>query len=212
MADKFQNKYRIPSARLANWNYGWNAAYFVTICTKDRECFFGEIVNVAPPPVEMQCIASLQSQPPQMQLSDIGKIVQTEWLRTPEIRPDMNLELGAFVVMPNHFHGIIIIGENEFNTQRDNDTHGGDTTIRKEAMHGVSTEYQNTFAPQSKNLPSIIRGFKSSVTTKARTLHSVFAWQPRFHDHIIRDNKSFHNISEYIVNNPANWKTDEWNR
>ncbi len=140
-----------------------------------------------------------------MKLSDIGEIVQNEWLKSPEIRPDMNLELDAFIVMPNHFHGIIIIGENEFNTQR-----AADGDERRDAMHCVSTAYQNTFAPQSKNLASIIRGFKSSVTTKASPLHPGFAWQPRFHDHIIRDNQSFHNISEYIANNPANWKTDEW--
>ena len=96
MEQKFQNKYRIQSTRLASWDYGWPGYYFVTICTKHRQCFFGEI----------HC------------LSEIGKIVQTEWLKTPEIRPDMNLKLGEFVVMPNHFHAIIQIGENEFNSRQ----------------------------------------------------------------------------------------------
>jgi REP element-mobilizing transposase RayT len=210
MPDKFQNKYRIPSARLPGWNYGWAAAYFVTICTKDRECFFGEIV-------ETQCTASLSQ--PQMQLSEIGKIAEMEWLKTPEIRADMNLELGEFIVMPNHIHGIIIIGENEFNTQRDDNCnerrrdamHGvsetNDSARGRDAMHGVST-----FGPQSKNLSSIIRGYKSAVKKYATVNNINFAWQPRFHDHIIRDEQSFRNISNYIINNPTNWKQDKFLR
>src|SRR6478609_8384557 len=95
--DKFKNKYRIPSTRLQNWNYGAMGSYFITICTKNRDHFFGEIVEK------------------EMHLNDIGKKVEEEWLKTLELRPDMNLELGNFVVMPNHFHGILIIGENEFN-------------------------------------------------------------------------------------------------
>ena len=201
MSDKFQNKYRIPSARLQNWDYGSNAAYFITICNKNRECFFGEILDN------------------EMILSDIGQIIENEWMKTPEIRPDMNLQLGEFVIMPNHFHAIIFIGENEYNTQRD--------AQRRDAMHRVSTtttitteninnpnnnqigiESKNKFGSQSKNLASIIRGFKSSVTINARKIHADFAWQSRFHDHIIRDVKSFQCISEYIRNNPLNWTGD----
>lgn len=195
MSDKYQNRYRMPSTRLQNWDYGSNAAYFVTICTKNKESFFGEIVDK------------------KMFLSEIGEIVETEWLKTPKIRPDMNLELGDFMVMPNHFHAIIYIGENKYNTERGMER----GTERRDAMHGVSTtnattnatnEYKNTFAPQSKNLGSIMRGFKSSVTTIARKIHPDFAWQPRFHDHIIRDSESFQRISEYIRNNPLNWRDD----
>lgn len=74
MSEKFQNKYRIPSARLQNWNYGSAGFYFVTICTKNREHYFGEIENG------------------KMKLSELGKIVASEWIKTPEIRPDMKLE------------------------------------------------------------------------------------------------------------------------
>jgi len=99
--EKFRNKYRIPSARLQNWDYGSNATYYITICTAGRKHYFGKIVKK------------------QMQLFEIGRIAKNEWLKTLEIRPDMNLLLDEFVVMPNHFHAIIIIGENEYNTQRD---------------------------------------------------------------------------------------------
>lgn len=184
--DKFNNKYRIPSARATWWDYRQAGAYFITICTQNRVHYFGEIENGY------------------MQLSEIGKIAETEWLKTFELRPDMNLYQGEFVVMPNHFHAIIGIGENEFNTPS-----------RRDAMHCVSTprephEPQNQFGPQSKNLASVVRGFKSSVTIAARKINPDFAWQTRFHDHIIRNDESFENISNYIINNPANWQEDKF--
>ena len=92
------NKYRIPSARWQNWNYQNAASYFITICTRKRKHYFGEIEGG------------------KMYLSNIGNIVESEWLKTPEIRSNMNLQLDEFVVMPNHFHAILIIGENEFKT------------------------------------------------------------------------------------------------
>ena len=177
MSDKFKDIYRIDSTRLQNWNYGWQGMYFVTLCTAEREHYFGKYENN------------------KILLSEIGEIVQKEWIRTQEIRPEMNIELDAFCVMPNHFHGIIIIGENEYN--------------RRDAMHRVSTttktEKQNQFAPQRKNLASVIRGFKSSVTMYARKNNIDFAWQTRFYDQIIRDNKSFIKIRQYIENNALNW-------
>jgi len=94
----------------------------------------------------------------------------------------------------------------------------------RDAMHCVSTIItdvsiipdppvpvtKNNFGPQSKNLASIIRGFKSSVTTNARKIHAGFDWQPRFHEHIIRNDESYQRISEYIQNNPVNWHADKF--
>jgi len=68
----------------------------------------------------------------------------------------------------------------------------------------------NQFAPQSKNLSSIIRGYKSAVTTYARKNGIEFDWQPRFHDHIIRSMDDYHRISNYIINNPNKWETDKF--
>ena len=194
----FNNKYRIPSARLQTWNYGNAGMYFITICTANREFYFGDI----------------DTHQSKMQLSPIGKITETEWIKTIELRPDMNLELGEFVVMPNHFHGIIIINENQFNSRNDFDKNGGIDC--RDAMQRVSTININTptnqFGPQSKNLASIIRGYKSAVTTYARKNNIPFNWQPRFHDHIIRSADEYYRISNYIVNNPANWKEDNFFR
>jgi len=185
--DKFKNKYRIPSARLENWNYGWAAAYFITICTKSKEHFFGEIKNEV------------------MYLSEMGKIAESEWLKTPKIRADMNLLLDKFVIMPNHFHAIIMIGDNKYNVD-------DEINVRRDAMHGSSTDvqYKNKFGPQRKNISSIIRGFKSAVTVQSRQINKDFGWQALFHDHIIRSNESYYKIRNYICNNPKNWLDDEF--
>jgi putative transposase len=184
MADKYQNKFRIPPARLSSWNYGLQASYFVTICTAGREHFFGEIDDG------------------EMLFTDIGRIAVSEWIKTPSIRPDMNLELDAFSVMPNHFHAIIIIGENEYNNRRD-------------AMHRVLAGNKltgNKFGVQSKNLASIIRGYKSAVTTQSRIIDPTFGWQPRFHDHVIRNNAEFNRVRDYIIDNSLNWENDTLNK
>lgn len=210
MADKFQHKYRIPTTRLQSWDYGSDAMYFVTICTAHRECYFGMIENGV------------------MILSELGKIIEAEWIKTFDLRKDMNLQMGEYVVMPNHFHAIISIGINKYNSAA---TFGG--TDCRDAMHRVSAANdianddmifthktdksktidgirKNKFGPQSKNLASILRGFKSAVTTFARTKNIEFAWQARFHDHIIRTDDSFQQISKYISNNPANWMDDKF--
>lgn len=197
--DAFKNKYRISSTRMQKWNYGWVGSYFVTICTHAKEYFFGEIKDG------------------KMVLSQIGEIVESGWKKTPLMRPDMNIALLGCVVMPNHFHGIVHIGRNFYNNdvsknldemQNYGGANHGDTD-NGDAMHCVSTT--NKFGPQSKNLASIIRGFKSAVTKNVRLVNSDFAWQSRFYDHIIRDEQSFNKISKYIKNNPLNWKGDEFN-
>ncbi len=206
MADKFNNKYRIPSARLQSWDYSSSGLYFITICTKNREPYFGEIIQG------------------EMHLSEIGKIVNAEWFKTFEMRPDMNLEMDVFVIMPNHFHAIIGIGENRFNVI--DKMHNTDMFHGRDAMHCVSTDNtdnsiihnepksneisKNKFGPQSKNLASVVRGFKIGVTTNARLINPDFAWQSRYHDHIIRNNISLENIQNYIINNPKNWKDDQF--
>jgi REP element-mobilizing transposase RayT len=171
MADKFRDKYRIASARMKNWDYGSCGSYFVTVNTLMHVHYFGKIIDK------------------KMILNELGQQVENEWVKTLEIRPDMNLELGAFTAMPNHFHGIIIIGQNAYNQKYS----------------------KSKFGSQSKNLASIMRGFKSAVTTFAlRTGITDFDWQERYHDHIIRDAESFERIQNYILHNPENWDKDKF--
>ncbi len=202
MSEKFQNTYRIASTRLQNWDYGWKAAYFVTICTKNRVCYFGDVLNG------------------EMRLSRAGVIANILWY---EINNHAKrLKLGEFVVMPNHLHGIIMLNGND-NT----DTETRNTHDVVETRHALSLQQpqkspethkssektigQKRFQNQGKNtLSSIVGGYKSAVTKHCNRLSIEFAWQPRFHDHIIRDEKSFHRISQYIQHNPRNWSKDKF--
>jgi len=174
---KYKNKYRRTSMRLKYWNYGNSAPYFITICTKNRRHFFGKIIKG------------------KMHLSTIGESANREWLKTFELRADMNLEMGEYIIMPDHFHAIITIGHNPYNVGTKSGT----------AMH----RGPNCFGPQSKNLASILRGFKSAVTTTARKNgDKSFSWQSLYHDKIIRDERAFRTISRYIINNPMKWEKD----
>jgi putative transposase len=195
--DKFRNKFRIKSARHPNWDYANNAAYFVTICTKGRECYFGEIANG------------------QMKLSDIGKIAFDCWIEIPKHFPFVKLD--TLVIMPNHVHGIIIIDkpiETQYFTchqNNQNDQYNNKRNIETQDFASLRIP-KNKFGPQSKNLASIIRGFKIGVTKNARQIHADFSWQSRFHDRIIRDNNQFERIQTYINNNPLHWEKDKMNK
>ncbi len=200
---KFQNKYRIPSTRMQNWDYGCNAAYFVTICTKNQICYFG--VGVETPKLAVST---------HIHLSEIGKIAEEFWMEIPNHFPFVRL--GEFVVMPNHVHGIIII----------------DKPVETPKL-GVSTLFPNPDIshnpnptnhhpptppkPVGKNdkwkpgtLGVIINQYKRICTIHASMINPDFSWQPRFHDRIIRDREAWRAIDHYIRNNPANWHDDEY--
>ena len=177
--------------RAAKWNYGCPAAYHITICTENRNPWFGRIVKS---PFGQH-----------MQLSPIGQIVAEEWIKTPLIRPYMNLLLDEFIVMPDHFHGILIIGENEANCKLSTYLPFEYTLEAKYRSPGpIHLNSTNKFGPQTWNLGSIIRGFKSAVTTRVRkSQNKNFNWQSLFHDRIIRDEKDLKTVRNYIVSNPT---------
>lgn len=190
MTEKFSGKYRIPSARMQNWNYGSNAAYFITICTHNREEIFGIIENG------------------EMILNEIGKKAEICLIEIPVHFPFV--EMGAFVVMPNHVHAIIVINKPVNPIVKTNDeTMDGMGDKQKTPL---SKQSINKFGPQSENLASIVRGYKIGVTKFAKTIHPGFAWQPRYYDHIIRNSVSFEKIQNYIYKNPINWTKDKFNK
>ncbi len=235
--DKFKNKYRIPSARAQWWDYGWNGAYFVTICTRNREHFFGKIAYG------------------KMQLSPTGIIADILWHEIPHHHPFV--ELGDFVVMPNHVHGILILDKPDGGIKQDI----GAAPPIVETGHALSLrppgqmpivppgqmpvvppgqmpvvppgqmpvvppgqmpvvppgQMPNATQPIGQNrfqnigktsLSSIIGSYKSAVTKHANRLELEHGWQTRFHDHIIRKDAEYQRISDYIINNPANWRDD----
>jgi len=181
----YQNKYKIQSVRHKNWDYSQNGYYFVTICTKDMQKFFGEVEDG------------------KMVLNEIGKIVESEWLNTDKIRD--NVKVDQFIVMPNHLHGIIVI-ENSRDA-----SHVSQSAPQSRRLQGVSTDknYKNKFGSQSNNLSAIIRGFKGASTKRISEIFPNFQWQPRFYDCIIRDDNSLGKIREYIERNPKFWDEDK---
>ncbi len=182
---KYKNKYRIESARLACWDYGKSGYYFVTICTKNRTNILGRVHN------------------DDVELSKIGAIIDRCWHDIPRHFPFV--ELDEYILMPNHIHGIIVIDKPDENS---------DVSDRSdkfvETQNLASLQPKNRFGPQSQNLASIIRGFKAGVTKLSRPIYPSFAWQPRFHDHIVRNNADLERIRKYIRLNPSNWKNDEY--
>ncbi len=195
---KYRNKYRIASIRLQNWDYGWNGAYFVTICTKNRECYFGKIENN------------------EMVFSKIGEYANKYWLEIPEHFKFVKLDV--HVIMPNHVHGIILIDKTDdlpthkSNVQTPNLGFPIDLPTHKSNVQtpnlGVSTSKK--WKPGS--LGTIINQYKRICTINARKIYTGFAWQPRFYEHIIRDQNSYQRIRNYIINNPKKWNLDKFNK
>jgi putative transposase len=195
--DKYQKKFRIPSTRLTHWDYGSPGLYFVTICTKNRQLFFGDIV-------ETQDFASLDNHPSAENSNAPGINTNTETQNLASLRTKIGemahkywedipthfpfVELDEYVVMPNHVHGILFINKPDYRGWQ-----------------------PNKIGPQSRNLASIIRGYKAAVKTFATTNQVEFDWQPRFYDHIIKSEKELNKIREYIIFNPAKWNLDRNN-
>lgn len=181
---KFQDKYRIESSRLKNWDYGKNASYFVTICTGNREKLFGEIVDE------------------KMNLNELGKIVEEIWLKIPEKFDFAKLE--NYVIMPNHLHGIITIEKNKEHIENDED-------LRKYFLNfeiGGFAKHKNPML--NNNLSRIIKWFKGRATFEIRKIYAGFLWQELFWDNIIKDEKMYFKIKNYIKNNPKSWKDDQF--
>jgi len=172
------------SIRLKGYDYSQAGLYFVTICTQDRECIFGEIID--------DCRGTMHRA-----LNEYGRIAEKEWIKTSEIRS--NIHLDVFVIMPNHIHGIIRIN--------------GDPVGAYCNTPLSPNMNQSSFKSPSNNIGAIIRGYKSSVTKQINILRNkpgVPVWQRNYYGHIIRDKKSYHQISEYIQTNPLKWRDDKY--
>ncbi len=228
---KFKNKYRIAPARLANWDYGSSGLYFVTICTKDRKYYFGDIVqaqNIAPPPNDKKNPDNVQTQYFAPQNNEIEPDnVQTQNMASPDNRnnppnPETQnafqetqniaslrataigtIAIENWISIPEHFPFIEL---DEF-VVMPNHVHGI-LCINKPDKHDWQP---NKFGVQSQNIASVLRGYKASVKTYATTNQIEFGWQARYHDHVIRDEFELIRIRYYISNNPAKWLIDKRN-
>jgi putative transposase len=183
-------KHHRRSIRLRNYDYSQPGAYFVTICTYQKQSWFGEIKNG------------------QMYLNQLGKIVADEWLKTCKIRP--NFQLDEWVIMPNHFHGIVIINDYSGDDQslgagnRPLDLGAGNRPLYLGARDAPLQQKPNS-------LSSCIAGFKSAVTKRINLLRQntdTPIWQRNYYESILRDEKYLAVVREYIINNPKNWPND----
>jgi REP element-mobilizing transposase RayT len=172
----FKNKYRIPSARLINWDYSSNGFYFITINSKYAKHYFGKIINK------------------KMELNEIGKIAEKYWWEIPN--HFKNVKLDEFIIMPNHIHGIISICRDDGNASSLNQLviQKGDKAVpclcdKKVSISSIIGSYKSICTREiNKFYPEI-----------------YFKWHSRFYDRIIRNEKELNNVRNYIIKNPSKY-------
>lgn len=171
-----QNFPQRRTIRLTGYDYSQVGLYFVTICSQDKICRFGKIVNGG------------------LLLKEAGRIAKQCWLDIPNHFPHISLH--EFVIMPNHIHSILEIMES-----------------------AGANNHSPKFRPPSRTIGSAIRGFKigvskwfnnSSAKNFSPLQSSKSMWQRNYYEHIIRNSRSYRNISDYIITNPCNWVDDEY--
>ncbi len=170
--------YRVSSARLQYRDYASEGSYFVTICTKNRISYFGMITDGI------------------MHRSLIGTIADQYWQTIPDHFP--YVQLGEYVVMPDHIHGILTITERQSLID--------DGVIVETPNLGVSTGVDCHW--KTGTLGVIVNQYKRICTIHARKCNDTFAWQPRFYDRVIRHEQEYERITRYIKNNVQNWNRD----
>lgn len=183
--DTARTYYKNKPQRKKGYDYDQPGAYFVTICLKNRRSLFGKIENEV------------------CELFQIGNIADKCWREIPE--HFKNVELGQHIIMPNHFHGIVFMYDNNTVGQ----THAFDSEQVKGEL-AIDRKKNEHIKKMHKKLSIIVGSFKSAVTKESNWLspETNFTWQTSFYDHIARDDKGLEYISDYIRMNPANWNKD----
>ena len=171
------------SVRLPEFDYSQTGAYFVTIVTQARQPLFGQINDG------------------EITLTEVGAMVTQAWIAIPE--HFSNVELSAFIVMPNHIHGIISISSQPVSMSG---------VAARHAVPSQTSKIEKFGKPVSCSLPTIIRSFKTATTRIFHT-HAGYSeknlWQRNFYEHVIRNEQDYQAIIEYILANPMNWEKDE---
>ena len=174
-------KHHRRSIRLPGYDYTTPGAYFVTICVQDRECLLGQIVDG------------------EMELSDYGRITTETWLWLGDHHPFASHD--AWVMMPNHMHGIIMI-------EPDTPSVGA---VREPPLR-QSLPQSPAHPGKRKPLGRLVGAFKTVSTKRinqARGTPGLQFWQRNFYEHIIRDEADLVHIRECIVSNPQKWELDQ---
>jgi len=180
------------SIRLQGYDYSRSGAYYVTLCTQDRACFFGEVVDT------------------DMHLNDAGRLVSDSWRALPDRFPPIVLD--AFVIMPNHIHGVVVITDDATTVHNRDVVGAGLVPARDGSIVGATTRVAPT-------LGDVIGAYKSLVTVQyARAVNArgwlpfrKRLWQRNYHEHVIRNAVSLNRIRHYILDNPRHWHEDRYN-
>jgi len=175
-------KHHRRSIRLRGYDYRQAGAYFVTICSQNRECMFGQVVEG------------------QMILNAPGHMVELVWRELPQHYP--GIEVDAFVVMPNHVHGIIIL-----------------VGAGPRACPDKSGQPQGVTPTTTMSLPDVVHRFKSLTTARYRrgVLQDSWPafpgrlWQRNYHEHVVRSEEELNRIQQYVIDNPLHWEEDPEN-
>jgi putative transposase len=199
MAFDFDRRSR-RSIRLKDFDYSSLGKYYITICTLNRECLLGDIHDG------------------KMIMSASGDIVRREWLLTQVVRTE--IELDAFVIMPNHLHGIISICSCRGDPQHKSSTDLGGLDLSlpvgadrpNKNIEQIQASQRGAPTLKPRTIGSIVGQFKSNSTKGIRgSACAGFYWQRNYYEHIIRNESEFRQIRKYILENPANWNVDQDN-
>src|SRR4030095_4507850 len=186
------------SIRLRGYDYSKIGTYFVTICTQNRECVFGRVVNE------------------KIALNSMGAMVMETWIQIPENYPDIITD--EFIIMPNHIHGIIIMNHEPVGAgPRACPSHVEKSTHHNYETTGTNKNGQPQGVAPTFSLPDVVHRLKSLTTAKYRKMMQENScppyprrlWQRNYYEHIIRNEGDLYKIREYIRNNPMNWEMDE---
>ena len=191
---KYRNTYRVESTRIPEYNYSQPGGYFITVCTKEREYYFGEIFNA------------------NMRLSKAGEIVKQCLLDLPFHYP--NVQIDEFVIMPNHIHAILIITDVETGLRPVSKTTINPAKIISDCNIKSLETGLRPVSTKTHGIPEFVRALKSFSTRKiniARNSRTPEIWQSRYYEHVIRSEKEMKRIRESIFFNPINWDNDEDN-
>jgi putative transposase len=180
------------SIRLQGYDYAQVGAYFITICTLNRECTFDNVV--------------------------LRHIAESYWRAIPRHFP--NIVLDEWIVMPNHLHGVIVMaddarrGEAFPEARFDIQAFSNLATELTAKVSGGNASPLPTRGVVSASLGALVGNYKSVTTRRINTIRKTagaHVWQRNYHEHIIRDDNDLDRIRKYIIENPANWDTDEEN-
>ena len=211
-----RERHRRRSVRLQGYDYSRSGAYYVTLCTQDRACLFGEVVDG------------------DMQVNDAGRMVSEAWHALPDRFPAIDLD--AFVIMPNHIHGVVMITNDAMIVDDNNVVGAGlvpahavvpahdvvlsdDGSIVGTSDHDVVPVNTRATTRVAPTLGHVIGVYKSVVTVqyvRAVNTHGwprfqKRLWQRNYYEHVMRSAESLNRIRQYILNNPRDWYEDRYN-